>query len=94
MSRFTDAVNTQIASEFAASQQYTAIAVHYDAGTLPQLAAHFYRQALEERNHAMMLVQYLLDTGATFRSPACSGPRRRLRTIARRSSSRSNRSGR
>ena len=32
MSRFSDAVNTQIANEFAASQQYMAIAVYYDAG--------------------------------------------------------------
>ena len=83
MSRFADAVNTQIESEFAASQQYTAIAVHYDAATLPQLAAHFYRQALEERNHAMMLVQYLLDTGETRRDPGCpaapDGVRRRSR---------------
>ena len=57
MSKFTDALNDQVASEFGASQQYVAIAVHYDAETLPQLAAHFYRQAVEERNHAMMLVQ-------------------------------------
>jgi len=61
--RFSDALNDQIAYEFAASQQYIAIAVWYDAETLPLLAAHFYRQALEERNHAMMLVQYLLDAG-------------------------------
>lgn len=65
MSQFTEALNQQIASEFAASQQYLAIAVHYDAQTLPQLAGHFYRQAVEERNHAMMLVQYLLDSGTT-----------------------------
>ncbi|MGD0712767.1 MAG: ferritin [Gaiellaceae bacterium] len=74
MSRFTDAVNTQVASEFAASQQYIAIAVHYDAQTLPQLAAHFYRQALEERNHAMMLVQYLLDSGASVEIPGVQQP--------------------
>jgi len=61
MSKFADALNEQIAYEFGASQQYIAIAVHYDAQTLPQLAAHFYRQAVEERNHAMMMVQYLLD---------------------------------
>ena len=61
MSRFSAALNEQIAHEFAASQQYVAIAVHYDAQTLPRLAAHFYRQAVEERNHAMMIVQYLLD---------------------------------
>jgi ferritin len=74
MSRFTDALNEQIASEFAASQQYIAVAVHYDAETLPQLAAHFYRQAVEERNHAMMIVQYLLDAGAQAVTPAVAAP--------------------
>ena len=62
MGRFAQAINQQIANEFAASQQYIAVAVYYDGETLPQLAAHFYRQAVEERNHAMMLVQYLLDS--------------------------------
>src|SRR3990170_1618390 len=61
MSTFADALNGQVGYEFAASQQYVAIAAYYDAQTLPQLAAHFYRQAVEERNHAMMMVQYLLD---------------------------------
>lgn len=75
MSRFADALNAQIGSEFAASQQYVAIAVHYDAETLPALAAHFYRQAVEERNHAMMIVQYLLDSGETVLTPAVSAPK-------------------
>ena len=74
MSRFTDALNEQIAYEFGASQQYVAIAVHYDAQTLPQLAAHFYRQAVEERNHAMMMVQYLLDADVDVVIPAVEGP--------------------
>jgi bacterioferritin B len=74
MSRFADALNEQIAYEFGASQQYIAIAVHYDAQTLPQLAGHFYRQALEERNHAMMMVQYLLDAGEQVVIPAVQGP--------------------
>jgi ferritin len=74
MSRFTDAVNEQIGHEFAASQQYIAIAVHYDAATLPLLAAHFYRQAVEERNHAMMLVRYLLDSSETVRIPGVAAP--------------------
>src|SRR3954471_6210829 len=60
---FIDKLNEQIGYEFAASQQYVAIAVHYDVETLPRLAAVFYQQAIEERNHAMMLVQYLLDVG-------------------------------
>jgi bacterioferritin B len=74
MSRFADALNEQIAYEFGASQQYVAIAVHYDGQTLPQLAAHFYRQALEERNHAMMMVQYLLDADEAVIVPAVAAP--------------------
>ena len=74
MSRFGDALNEQVAHEFAASQQYVAIAVHYDAQTLPQLAAHFYRQAVEERNHAMMMVQYLLDADESVMIPAVAAP--------------------
>ena len=74
MSRFTDTLNAQVASEFGASQQYIAIAVHYDAQSLPQLAAHFYRQAVEERNHAMMIVQYLLDADALVAIPGVAAP--------------------
>ena len=66
---FPDALNEQIANEFAASQQYVAAAVYYDAETLPRLAAFFYRQALEEREHAMMMIRYLLDVGEEVRIP-------------------------
>ena len=75
MARFPDELNRQVANEFAASQQYVAIAVHYDAETLPQLASLFYRQAVEERNHAMMLVQYLLDSGLPVAVPGVAAPR-------------------
>ncbi len=74
MSRFSDALNGQIAYEFGASQQYVAIAVYYDAETLPGLAAHFYRQAVEERNHAMIMVQYLLDAGEQVVTPGIDAP--------------------
>jgi bacterioferritin B len=74
VSRFHEELNAQIAREFAASQQYVAIAAHYDRETLPQLAAHFYRQAVEERNHAMMIVQYLLDADATVVVPGVQPP--------------------
>ena len=66
---FADALNEQISNEFAASQQYVGAAVFYDAETLPRLAAFFYRQAVEERNHAMIMVQYLLDTDEEVRIP-------------------------
>jgi len=58
---FNTLLSTQIGNEFAASQQYIAIAVWFDTQALPQLAGHFYRQSVEERNHAMMLVQYRMD---------------------------------
>ena len=73
-SGFAEALNEQIAYEFGASQQYIAIAVHYDGETLPRLAAHFYRQSLEERNHAMMMVQYLLDAGLDVDIPGVQAP--------------------
>ena len=66
---FADALNEQIANEFAASQQYVGAAVYYDAETLPRLAAFFYRQALEEREHAMMMIQYLLDVDEEVHIP-------------------------
>jgi bacterioferritin B len=70
-----DLLNAQIGHEFAASQQYVAVAIHYDEETLPRLRDLFYRQAIEERNHAMMLVQYLLDQGVTPTIPAVGAPR-------------------
>jgi bacterioferritin B len=72
--RFTDQLNVQIGNELAAHNQYLACAVHYDALTMPQMAALFYGQALEERGHAMMMVQYLLDTDAEVRIPAVPAP--------------------
>ncbi|MGB8020446.1 MAG: ferritin [Candidatus Nanopelagicales bacterium] len=64
MSPVHELLNAQIGHEFTASQQYIAIAVWYDQQALPQLAAHFYKQSIEERNHAMMIVQYLMDREA------------------------------
>jgi|SRR5919109_5348058 ferritin len=75
MARFAEALNEQIGYELAASNQYVAVAVYYDAETLPLLAAHFYRQSLEERNHAMMIVQYLLDADEKVVIPAVEAPR-------------------
>ena len=72
--RFVERLNEQIGYEFAASQQYVANAVYYDAQTLPRLAAFFYAQAVEERNHAMMMVRYLLDADAEVTIPAVAGP--------------------
>jgi ferritin len=73
-SRFVERMNEQIAYEFAASQQYIANAVYYESETLPRLAGFFYTQAVEERNHAMMMVRYLLDADAAVVIPGVSAP--------------------
>ena len=73
-SAFVAKLNEQIANEFSAHQQYVACAVYFDGETLPQLAGFFYRQAMEERDHAMMMVQYLLDTDEQVTIPGVSAP--------------------
>jgi ferritin len=72
--KFVERLNDQIAYEFAASQQYIANAVYYDSQTLPRLAAFFYAQDVEERNHAMMMVQYLIDADARVAIPGVAAP--------------------
>lgn len=74
MSTFAEQLNRQIGNEFAAHQQYVAIAVYYEALTMPQMAAFFYAQAAEERAHAMMMVQYLLDVDTPVNIPGIPAP--------------------
>ncbi len=72
--RFVEQLNQQIGHELAAHNQYLACAIHYDALTMPQMAAFFYAQALEERGHALMMVRYLLDTDEAVAIPEITAP--------------------
>ncbi len=72
--RFVEQINAQIGHELAAHNQYLACAVYYDALTMPQMAAFFYGQALEERDHAMMMMQYLIDTDVDVVIPGVDAP--------------------
>ena len=58
--------------------RYIAVAVHFDALTMPRMASFFYQQAREERDHAMMMVRYLLDTEAEVTIPGIEAPRSRF----------------
>jgi len=69
------AMNAQVGSEFGASLQYVNIASYFDADSLPQLAAFFYRQAEEERVHAMKFVHYIVDAGGQVRVPSVGEPK-------------------
>ncbi len=68
-SRFITLLHEQVRREFTASQQYVALAVWFDGHDLPRLAGHFYKQAVEERNHAMMMVRYMLDRSLPVELP-------------------------
>ena len=80
-SRFAEQLNNQIGNEFAAHHQYVAIAVHYDALTMPAMAAYFYQQAIEERGHAMMMVRFLVDTDREVTIPGTEPPESRFDDI-------------
>ena len=67
---FVEKLHEQVGNELAAHQQYIALAVWFDGQDLPQLARHFYRQSVEERNHGMMIVQYMLDRDLPVEIPA------------------------
>lgn len=78
--KMTAAINAQIGHEFAASMQYVAIASHFAEEGLAVLAGMFYRQADEERDHAMKFVHYLAETGGKLAIPAIVAPRAEFKT--------------
>ena len=67
-------INQQIGNEFTAMLQYYAIAAHFGAEALPELASHFRKQAEEEKAHALRFIQFLLDAGARVEIPGVPAP--------------------
>lgn len=78
----TKQMNEQIGHEFGASLQYVNIAAYFDDAGLPVLRDHFFKQADEERAHAMKFVRYLLDAGAPVEIPAIPAPRHAFASAA------------
>ena len=75
-----DAINEQIGYEFSASLQYFAIAAHFAAEALPQLSQHFFKQAEEEKNHALRFIKYVVDAGGCVVIPAIEAPKSKFKT--------------
>ncbi len=75
VSEFHILLQEQVRNELTAAQQYLAVAVWFDKSDYPQLARHFYRQSLEERNHAMMIVRFLIDNGVEVTIPGVDSVR-------------------
>ncbi|MEM1203237.1 MAG: ferritin [Acidobacteriota bacterium] len=77
-----DAFNVQIGNELGASNQYVAIASHFEEENLQELAKFFFSQADEEREHAMKFVRFVLDVGGHVEMPAIDKPRSRFESAA------------
>src|SRR5918998_2015465 len=73
------AINEQIGYEFSASLQYYAIGAHFAAEALPQLSTHFFKQAEEEKEHALRFMKYVVDAGGCVVIPAIEAPQSRFR---------------
>lgn len=69
------ALNEQVGNEFHASLQYVSLASYFEAEALPQLAKFFYRQADEEREHAMKFVKFIVEADGKLSIPDIAAPR-------------------
>lgn len=75
------AINEQIGNEFNAFLQYVGIASHFDAEALPELSSYFYRQADEERGHALKFVKFVNEAGGHITIPAIPSPKTTFKTV-------------
>ncbi len=76
------ALNEQIGNEFGASLQYVAIASYFAREGLNELATRFFKQADEERDHAMRFVSYLNEAGGDVKIPGIPAAKNTFATVA------------
>lgn len=72
------AINAQIGNELGNSNQYVAVASFFEGEGLSLLAKLYFKQADEERDHAMRFVKFVLDAGGKVVVPAIGEPRNRF----------------
>ena len=75
-----DAINEQIGYEFSASMQYYAIAAYFASDALSQFSGHFFKQAEEEKGHALRFMKYVVDAGGRVLLPAIAAPKSNFKT--------------
>jgi bacterioferritin B len=69
------AINAQIGNELGNSNQYVAVASFFEGECLFGLAKIYFKQAEEEREHAMKFVKFVLDAGGKVAVPDVPAPR-------------------
>jgi len=78
--KMLESMNRQIGHEFGAMLQYFAIAAYFDREALPELYAHFSKQAEEEKEHALKFIKYITDVGAEVDLPRVEAPQSQFRS--------------
>jgi ferritin len=73
--KINTAINAQIGFELGNSNQYLAIASYFEGESLFGLAKLYFKQADEEREHAMKFLKFVLDSGGKVNIPTIPAPR-------------------
>jgi ferritin len=74
------AINEQIGNELGNANQYVAIASFFEMECLFGLAKIYFKQAEEEREHAMKFVKYVLDSGGRVAIPQVPAPQNEFKS--------------
>ncbi|TWT40020.1 Ferritin BfrB [Phycisphaerae bacterium RAS1] len=74
-------LNEQITNEFGASQAYLAMACQFDDAGLKNLARYFRKQTEEEREHALKILDYLLEAQSKVKLAAVPQPQAEYPTV-------------
>jgi bacterioferritin B len=78
--KFNTKANEQIGHELGNSAQYWAIASYFEGECLFGLAKIYFKQADEERDHAMKFLRFVLDAGGKVAIPGVPAPRNEFRS--------------
>ena len=72
--KMEDAINAQITHEFEAEHTYLGIAAYFESLTMPGFAHWMYKQAAEERTHAMKFFKYVCERAGAVSLDALAKP--------------------
>ncbi|MBW3625817.1 MAG: ferritin [Armatimonadetes bacterium] len=75
------AFNEQIGRELESSHLYMSIAAFVDGLALKKFAELLFKQSLEERDHAMLFLNYLLEVDGNVAIPSVAAPRSDYKTV-------------
>ncbi len=76
-----DALNSQLGHELIASHIYMSMAVYFNSLEMKNLSGEFFRQATEEREHALKFMHYMMEVGADVQIPAIGKPQSEFKSV-------------